>query len=57
MTIDNHAEITIIDNGHFVCSLYVYNSVLRLPWSKIVYLKANSEEAYGIRNLVLLACL
>lgn len=57
MTIDNHAEITIIDSGHFVCSLYVYNSVLRLPWSKIVYLKANSEEAYGIRNLVLLACL
>ena len=36
--------------------VYVYNSVLRLTWSKIVYLKPNSE-ADGTRNLVLLACL
>lgn len=31
LTVNNSVRITIINDGHFVCSVHVYNSVLRWP--------------------------
>lgn len=45
LTIKNLVRITVINTGNFFFSLHVYNSLLRLSYSKIVYLKTILGES------------